>query len=321
MLAKHRSYKIFNLDKLTYAGNLENLAGVSKNKNYRFIKGDISDGKSLKKIFGRVKFDAVVNFAAESHVDRSIINPAPFIKTNILGVATLLDLSLEFDVKRFVQISTDEVYGSILHGSFKEDDRLQPSSVYAASKASADLLVLSYYRTHKLPVIITRSSNNYGPYQFPEKLIPLVITNALENKKIPVYGDGMNVRDWLYVIDNCRAIDLVLHQGEVGQIYNIGGNCERHNIDVIRLILKKLRRSTRLVQYVADRPGHDRRYALDTTKIKHNLGFEPEFDFEKGISLTIDWYIKNPEWVAHAKSGEYKKFYKRYYSRLGLKAK
>ncbi len=321
MLKKHPLYKIVNLDLLTYAGNLENLKDLDKHKNYKFIKADICDGKTLKKIFAKHKFDAVVNFAAESHVDRSIMNPAPFINTNFLGVGILLDLAMEFNIKRFLQISTDEVYGSIAHGSFKEDDRLQPSSAYAASKAAAELLIISYYKTYGLPILISRSSNNYGPYQFPEKLIPLIITNAIENKKIPLYGDGMNVRDWLYVVDNCRAIDLVLHQGVIGQIYNIGGNNERHNIDVVKTILKKLNRPMRLIQYVKDRPGHDRRYALDTSKIRYNLGFEPEVDFEKGISLTIEWYGKNPEWIAHTKSGEYQKFYKKYYTKLGLKKK
>jgi len=321
MLKKHPQYRIINLDLLTYAGNLENLKTVIKNKSHKFVKGDIGDGKTLKKIFGKEKFDAVINFAAESHVDRSIMDAAPFLRTNFAGVGVLLDLALEYGVKRFLQISTDEVYGSISHGTFKEDDRLHPSSAYAATKAGAELLVMSYYRTHQLPVVITRSSNNYGPYQFPEKLIPLIVTNALENKKIPIYGDGLNVRDWLYVVDNCRAIDLVLHQGGIGQTYNIGGNNERHNIDVVKAALKKLNKSMKLIHFVQDRPGHDRRYALDTTKIKHNLGFEPEVDFEQGIALTIDWYVKNKEWLRHARSGEYRKFYKKYYSKLGLKTK
>ncbi len=321
MLKKHPEYRLVNLDLLTYAGNLENLKAVIKNKGHRFIKGDIGDGRMLKRVFRKEKFDAVINFAAESHVDRSIVDAAPFLHTNFAGVGVLLDLALEYGVKRFLQISTDEVYGSISHGTFKEDDRLHPSSAYAASKAGAELLVMSYYRTHQLPVVITRSSNNYGPYQFPEKLIPLVVTNALENRKIPVYGDGLNVRDWLYVVDNCRAIDLVLHQGGIGQTYNIGGNNERHNIDVVKAVLQKLNKSMKLIHFVQDRPGHDRRYALDTTKIKHNLGFEPEVDFEQGIAMTIDWYVKNREWLRHARSGEYKKFYKKHYSKLRLKTK
>jgi dTDP-glucose 4,6-dehydratase len=321
LLKKHPQYKLVNADLLTYAGNLENLKEVLPHKTHRFIRCDICDGKTLKKLFAKEKFDAVVNFAAESHVDRSIMDAAPFIRTNFAGVGVLLDLAMEYGVKRFLQVSTDEVYGSVRHGFFKEDDRLQPSSAYAASKAAAELLVMSYHKTHGLPVLITRSSNNYGPYQFPEKLIPLVIANAMANKKIPVYGDGMNVRDWLYVVDNCRAIDLVLHQGVTGQVYNIGGNNEKHNIDVIRTILERLKKPAKLIQYVQDRPGHDRRYALDTSKIKHNLGFEPEVDFERGIGLTIEWYSKHKEWVARTRSGEYKKFYKKYYSKLGLKTR
>lgn len=321
MLNKHPQYKIYNLDKLTYAGNLENLKDVAGRKNFKFSKGDICNGKVLKKLFEKEKFDLVVNFAAESHVDRSIMDSVPFVQSNFVGVQVLLDLALEFKVKRFLQISTDEVYGSILRGSFKEDDRLQPTSAYAASKAAADLLVMSYSKTFGLAVVITRSSNNYGAYQFPEKFLPLVITNALEGKKIPLYGDGMNVRDWLHVVDNCRAIDLVLHQGVNGQIYNIGGNCEKHNIEVVKMVLKKLNKSSKFIRFVNDRPGHDRRYSLDTSKIKDNLGFEPEFTFEKGMQATIEWYVKNPEWVAHAKSGEYKKFYKKHYSKLGLNTK
>ncbi len=321
LLKKHPQYKIINIDKLTYAGNFENLREVASKKNLKFIKEDICNGKNLKKVFKKEKFDAIVNFAAESHVDRSIMDPSPFIQTNFLGVGMLLNLALEYNVKRFLQISTDEVYGSILRGSFKENDHLQPTSAYASSKASADLLTLSYHKTYGLPVVITRSSNNYGPYQFPEKLIPLIITNAMENKKIPVYGDGLNVRDWLYVGDNCRAIDLVLHQGVAGQIYNIGGNCEKHNIEIVRLILKMLNKSPKLIHYVQDRLGHDRRYSLDTSKIRHHLGFEPKYNFDRGISATVEWYVKNSQWIDHAKSGKYKKFYKKYYTKLGLKVK
>lgn len=316
---KYPRYKILNVDKLTYAGNLENLRGMEQKRNYRFTKADISNASSMKKLFKKLRPDAVINFAAESHVDRSIAAPAPFIKTNFLGVGVLLNLALEFGIKNFLQISTDEVYGSTLRGSFKEENRLEPSSPYAASKAAADGLVMAYYKTHKLPVMITRSSNNYGPYQFPEKLIPLVIINALNDKKIPVYGDGRNVRDWLFVEDNCNAIDIVFHKGTPGEIYNIGGEQEMTNIHVIKDILKSLKKGKSLITFVKDRPGHDRRYALSIKKIKKELGWRPRTSFGAGIKKTILWYQKNKRWLKNTQTGAYRTFYKKYYSQLGLK--
>ncbi|MEO0137972.1 MAG: dTDP-glucose 4,6-dehydratase [candidate division WOR-3 bacterium] len=316
---KHPYYKILNVDKLTYAGNLENLKGMEKKGNYHFVRADISSAAAMRRIFEKFRPDAVINFAAETHVDRSIMSPAPFIKTNVVGVGVLLNLSLKYQIKKFLQISTDEVYGSILHGSFREDSPLDPSSPYAASKAAADMLVLSYYKTHGLPILITRSSNNYGPYQFPEKLIPLVILNALNNRKIPVYGDGMNVRDWLYVEDNCEAIDLVFHEGKIGEIYNIGGENELTNLYVVKYILRLLGKSESLITFVKDRPGHDRRYSLSLSKIRRQLGWHPKVSFETGLKRTIEWYRKNQKWLKNAQSGEYRNFYKQYYSKLGLK--
>lgn len=316
---KHPYYKILNVDKLTYAGNLENLKGLEKKGNYHFIRADISSASVMRHIFEKFRPEAVINFAAETHVDRSIMSPAPFIKTNVIGVGVLLNLSLKYNVKKFLQISTDEVYGSILRGSFREDSPLDPSSPYAASKAGADALVVSYYKTHGLPILITRSSNNYGPYQFPEKLIPLVILNAMNNKKVPVYGDGMNVRDWLYVEDNCEAIDLVFHYGRIGEVYNIGGENELTNLFVVRFILKLLNKSESLITFVKDRPGHDRRYSLSLGKIRRQIGWHPKISFETGIKRTIEWYRKNQKWLKNAQSGEYRNFYKKYYSKLGLK--
>lgn len=319
LITKRRNYEILNLDKLTYAGNLENLKGLDKKKNYRFIRGDINNTRLMAGIFKRFKPDAVINFAAETHVDRSILSPAPFIRTNFLGVGVLLNLALKFQVKKFLQISTDEVYGSILKGKFSELSPLNPSSPYSASKAAADHLVLSYYRTYQLPVLITRSSNNYGPYQFPEKLIPLVILNALKNKKIPVYGDGLNVRDWLYVEDNCEAIDLVFKKGRPGEIYNIGGAQEMTNIEVVKKILKALGKDPNLISFVKDRPGHDRRYALSIKKIERELGWHPSTGFNTGIKRTINWYLRNKGWLKNIEQGTYRRFYKRYYTKLGLK--
>lgn len=316
---KHAYYKILNVDKLTYAGNLENLRGLERKGNYHFVRADISSASIMRHIFEKFRPEIVINFAAETHVDRSIMSPAPFIKTNVIGVGVLLNLALKYNIKKFLQISTDEVYGSILHGSFREDSPLDPSSPYAASKAAADALVISYYKTHGLPILITRSSNNYGPYQFPEKLIPLVILNALNNKKVPVYGDGMNVRDWLYVEDNCEAIDLVLHEGKVGEIYNIGGENELTNIFVVKFILKKLNRPEKLITFVKDRPGHDRRYSLSLNKIRRQIGWHPKTSFEAGIRKTIEWYRKHQKWLKNTQSGEYREFYKKHYSRLGLK--
>lgn len=315
---KYPYHKILNVDKLTYAGNLENLEGLGRKKNYNFKKADISTALAMKKIFAKFRPDAVINFAAETHVDRSIEAPSSFIKTNYLGVGILLNLAFEFGVKKFLHISTDEIYGSIIHGTFREISPPSPSNPYAASKAAADGLVMAYYKTYNLPVLITRSSNNYGPYQFPEKLIPLTITNALNNKEIPVYGDGKNVRDWLYVEDNCKAIDTVFHHGVIGEIYNIGGENELANIYVVRKILKHLDKSESLITFVKDRPGHDRRYSLSLNKIRRHLGWHPSISFTSGIRKTIDWYCRNQKWLKSTQSGEYRKFYKKYYSKLGL---
>lgn len=293
ILKKYLTYKIINLDKLTYAGNLNNLTEIKNNKNYKFVKGDICNQKIVEKLIKDI--DIIINFAAESHVDRSIIEPSAFLKTNIFGTYTLLEAAKKYSIKRYIQISTDEVYGSIEKGAFKETDSLNPSSPYSASKASADLLVMSYFTTYKLPVLITRSSNNFGPNQYPEKIIPLFITNILRGKKIPVYGDGLNIRDWIYVIDNCRAIDLVLHKGKIGEIYNIGANNEKTNMELTKIILDKMGKPTGLIEYVKDRLGHDRRYAVDCSKIK-KLGFKPKYEFIIALKKTIEWYKNNKSW-------------------------
>lgn len=296
ILSKYNDYQVINLDKLTYAANLENLKDIEDNKNYKFIHGDIADKEFIFKLFEDKKFDIVINFAAESHVDNSILNPQIFTITNILGTQVLLDACRKYNIKRFHQISTDEVYGelplddnSIL---FTEKTPLNPSSPYSASKASADMLVKSYYRTYSLPITISRCSNNYGPYQHLEKLIPLMISKAINNDNLPVYGNGLNVRDWLHVYDHCTAIDLIIHEGKIGEIYNIGGNNEKSNIDVVKIILKELGKSEKLIKYVNDRPGHDLRYAIDSTKIKTTLNWKPVYSFEKGILDTIKWYTK-----------------------------
>lgn len=314
ILKEHKDYSIINLDKLTYAGNLENLREVEGNPNYTFVRGDIADTALVDQIFEE-GIDFVVNFAAESHVDRSIEDPGIFLKTNVMGTQVLLDASKKYNVKKFLQVSTDEVYGSLgPDGYFTEQTCLSPNSPYSASKASADLLVMAYYRTYGVPVNITRCSNNYGPYQFPEKLIPLMIINALHDKSLPVYGDGMNVRDWLYVEDHCRAIDMVLHEGKVGEVYNIGGNNEKTNIQIVKTILKELGKPESLIKYVKDRPGHDRRYAIDATKIKKELGWQPRVDFDKGIKMTISWYVSHRAWWERIISGEYKEYYERMYA-------
>ena len=296
ILSKYNDYQVINLDKLTYAANLDNLKDIEDNKNYRFIHGDIADQEFIFKLFENEKFDIVINFAAESHVDNSILNPQIFTITNILGTQVLLDACRKYNIKRFHQVSTDEVYGelplddnSIL---FTEKTPLNPSSPYSASKASADMLVKSYYRTYSLPITISRCSNNYGPYQHLEKLIPLMISKAINNDNLPVYGKGLNVRDWLHVYDHCTAIDLIIHEGKIGEIYNIGGNNEKSNIDVVKIILKELGKSEKLIKYVNDRPGHDLRYAIDSTKIKTTLNWKPVYSFEKGILDTIKWYTK-----------------------------
>lgn len=296
ILSKYNDYQVINLDKLTYAANLDNLKDIEDNKNYRFIHEDIADQEFIFKLFENEKFDIVINFAAESHVDNSILNPQIFTITNILGTQVLLDACRKYNIKRFHQVSTDEVYGelplddnSIL---FTEKTPLNPSSPYSASKASADMLVKSYYRTYSLPITISRCSNNYGPYQHLEKLIPLMISKAINNDNLPVYGNGLNVRDWLHVYDHCTAIDLIIHEGKIGEIYNIGGNNEKSNIDVVKIILKELGKSEKLIKYVNDRPGHDLRYAIDSTKIKTSLNWKPVYSFEKGILDTIKWYTK-----------------------------
>jgi len=309
ILDKYPDYRIINLDIVSYCANFENLRDIEENPRYKFIKGDICDAQIVEKAIEDC--DVVVNFAAESHVDRSILGPESFIKTDIYGTYTLLEAARKYKIKRMVQISTDEVYGSIEKDSFGETDPLNPSSPYAASKASADLLCLSYFTTYKLPVMITRSSNNYGPYQYPEKLIPLFVTNALEDRPLPLYGDGLNVRDWLYVLDNCRAIDLILHKGEIGEIYNVGADNERTNIEITKAVLKILGKSEGLIKKVKDRLGHDRRYSLNTSKIR-KLGWKPEYNFEEALRKTVDWYRDNESWWKRLKE-KVEEFYKKQY--------
>jgi len=317
MLEKYPGYGVVCLDALTYAGNLESLAGAMKNEKFSFVKGDIADRDFVFNLFENEKFDIVVNFAAESHVDRSIETPEVFLKTNILGTQVLMDASREFGVKRYHQVSTDEVYGDLPLDRtdlfFNEETPIHASSPYSASKAAADLLVQAYCRTYNFPATISRCSNNYGPYHFPEKLIPLMIANALEDKALPVYGEGLNVRDWLYVKDHCSAIDLIIHNGRVGEVYNIGGHNERANIDVVKIILKELNKPETLITYVTDRKGHDMRYAIDPTKIHNELGWLPETKFDDGIKLTIKWYLDNKSWWENIISGEYKDYYKKMY--------
>ena len=317
MLNKYPDYKILCLDKLTYAGNLETLKPVMDNPNFKFIKGDISDREFIYKLFSEEKPDIVVNFAAESHVDRSIEDPGIFLKTNVIGTGVLMDACRKFGIKRYHQVSTDEVYGDLPLERpdlfFTEETPIHASSPYSASKASADLLVQAYYRTYKLPVTISRCSNNYGPYHFPEKLIPLIITRALADEELPVYGTGENVRDWLYVEDHCSAIDLILHKGREGEVYNIGGHNERTNLQVVKTILKELGKPESLIRFVADRPGHDRRYAIDPTKIHNELGWLPATTFDEGIKKTIKWYLDNREWWQHILSGEYKDYFNKMY--------
>lgn len=308
LLNRYPSYEIINLDNLTYAGNLENLKSVQENKNYTFVQGDITDQQFIGTLFQQ-GIDGVIHFAAESHVDRSIMEPGVFVKTNVLGTQVLLEASKKHSIKKFVHVSTDEVYGSLgATGLFTEDTPLAPNSPYSASKAGSDLLVRSYFETFGLPTNITRCSNNYGPYQFPEKLIPLIIANALYDKSLPVYGDGLNIRDWLYVEDHCSAIDLVFHNGVSGEVYNIGGNNERTNIEIIQTILLQLGKPESLIQFVKDRPGHDRRYGIDASKIRNELGWEPKHNFESGIKETIQWYLNNQNWWSRIQSGEYRKY-------------
>jgi dTDP-glucose 4,6-dehydratase len=314
ILTEKDDYNIINLDNLTYAGNLENLKPSENKKNYTFIKGDISNSEFVNYIFNKYKIKYVINFAAESHVDRSILGSEIFYRTNVIGTNVLLEISRRNEIEKFVQISTDEVYGSLgREGLFTENSLITPNSPYSSSKAAADMMVLAFYHTYKMPVVVTRCSNNYGPLQFPEKLIPLMIINALNNKKLPVYGDGMNVRDWIYVIDHNKAIDLVLDKGNIGEVYNIGASNEMPNIKIIKLILEYLKKSEDLIQYVKDRPGHDRRYAIDSSKIKNELIWKPCYSFETAIIETIEWYIKNKNWWGRIISGEYQNYYKLQY--------
>lgn len=323
MINKYPEYKFINLDALTYAGNLDNLKEIAENSNYSFIKGDICHEKLIDSIFVEYAPNYVVNFAAETHVDRSITDPQVFLKTNIMGTQVLLDACKKhwlnvnkelFKANKYFQVSTDEVYGSLGdEGYFTENTSLAPNSPYSASKASADMFVRAYHETFGLNVNITRCSNNYGSYQFPEKLIPLMISNALEGKELPVYGDGMNIRDWLYVEDHCRAIDMVLHNGRPGEVYNIGGHNEKANIEIVKLILKELGKPESLIKYVKDRPGHDKRYAIDAAKIKDELGWEPTVMFDEGIIKTIKWYLDNLDWTEKVRSGEYQEYYEKMY--------
>lgn len=318
MIQQHPNYQIINMDALTYAGNLENLKSVQDHPNYSFVQADIADKPAVDAIFQQ-GIDVVVNFAAESHVDRSILEPEIFVNTNVMGTQVLLDAAKKYGVTKFVQVSTDEVYGSLGEtGLFSETTPLAPNSPYSASKAGGDLLVRAYHETFGLPVNITRCSNNYGPYQFPEKLIPLIISRALNDESLPVYGDGLNIRDWLYVEDHCSAIDLVIHQGKIGEVYNIGGNNERTNVHIVKTILNELGKPESLITYVTDRPGHDRRYGIDPTKIMNELGWKPKHNFETGIKETIQWYLSNKEWWTRIQSGAYRDYMTQQYgSRLG----
>ena len=317
MVNKYPEYDIVNLDLLTYAGNLETCKPVENKPNYKFVRGDIADRKFIMDLFAKEKFDIVVNFAAESHVDRSISDPGIFVQTNVLGTQVLLDASREYGVKRYHQVSTDEVYGDLPLDRpdlfFTETTPLHTSSPYSSSKASADLFVLAYYRTYGLPVTISRCSNNYGPYHFPEKLIPLMISRALADEELPVYGKGENVRDWLHVADHCAAIDLIIHDGKVGEVYNVGGHNERTNLQVVQTILKALGKPESLIKYVTDRPGHDLRYAIDPTKLETELGWKPQYTFDTGIQQTIQWYLDNKEWWHNILSGEYEKYFDKMY--------
>lgn len=312
LFKRYKDIMIVNLDKLTYAGNTANLKDIESSENYIFIKGDICDNEVVNKVFREYHPDYLINFAAESHVDRSIGNPDDFIRTDIFGVYILLEASKELGIERFIQISTDEVYGSIEKGSFTEESPLKPSNPYSASKTGGDRLAYSYFATYGLPVVITRASNNFGPYQYPEKLIPLFVTNALEDKQLPIYGDGRNVRDWLFVEDHCRAIEFILQKGKVGEVYNIAGASEKENIQITNHILELLGKSNSLIRYVADRIGHDRRYSLDTSKL-YNLGWKQEYEFGDALKETIQWYKENSDWWKPLKSGEYLEFYKKHY--------
>ncbi|MCX5912411.1 MAG: dTDP-glucose 4,6-dehydratase [Deltaproteobacteria bacterium] len=314
LLQSGKDYRILNLDKLTYAGNLENLSDLNQSPKYEFVRGDICDGKLVDRLLAS-GIEGVVNFAAESHVDRSLYEPDVFIQTNVVGVQVLLHAAMRHKIKKFVQVSTDEVYGSLgaQDPRFREDFPLAPNSPYSASKAAGDLLARSYFKTYGFPVVVTRCSNNYGPYQFPEKLIPLFVTNALENCPLPVYGDGLNVRDWIHVEDHCRALELVLEKGKPGEIYNVGGEAERTNLEITKQILRILEKPESLMHYVADRPGHDRRYAIDFSKIEKEIGWKPRYPLEEGLRQTVRWYTEQENWWRRIKSGAYREFYEKHY--------
>ncbi|MFH1597624.1 MAG: dTDP-glucose 4,6-dehydratase [Patescibacteria group bacterium] len=313
MLKKHESAKIVNLDKLTYAGNLKNLEMIANNPRYQFVKGDIADEKIVDRIVNN-KIDTIINFAAETHVDRSILGPKDFIITDVLGTYTLLEAAKKYKVKKYIQISTDEVYGSTKSGKFSETTNFDPSSPYSASKAGGDHLVMAYYKTFGVPIIRTHSCNFFGPNQYPEKLIPLFVTNLLENKKVPVYGKGLNSREWIYTEDYCQALDLIMNKGKIGEVYNIGTGWEKTNMEITRLILRLLGKDKSMIKYVKDRPGHDWRYAIDNRKLKR-LGWKPSFTFNEAMKLTVSWYQHNHKWWQPLKSGQYKKYYKKQYDK------
>ncbi len=316
MLKERDDVFIVNLDKLTYAGNLENLKDVESLPNYKFVKGDICNSELVDYIIRENKIEYIINFAAESHVDRSILGSEVFFRTNVIGTNVLLEAAKRYEIKKFLQVSTDEVYGSLgKTGKFTEQTPLAPNSPYSSSKASADMMALSFHHTYGTPVVVTRCSNNYGPYQFPEKLIPLMIINTLNNKKLPVYGDGLNVRDWIYVIDHNKAIEKVFEEGRVGEVYNIGADHEMTNIEIVKLILAELKKDESLIEFVKDRPGHDRRYAIDSSKIQNELGWKPEFDFEEAIVRTINWYIENKNWWEKIINKEYLNYYEKQYGK------
>jgi len=314
LLKEDPTVKVFNFDLLTYAGNLENLKQIDKNPNYHFIKGDIRNISEIEKAFSENKIDSVINFAAESHVDRSILGPLVFTETNVIGTHNLLEVSRRLNISRYLQVSTDEVYGTLgATGKFTETTPIQPNSPYSSSKAAADLMVRAYVETFHFPAVITRCSNNYGPYQFPEKLIPVIISNALNDKALPVYGDGMNVRDWIHVEDHNKGVWEVFKKGKIGEVYNLGGNAEKPNIEIVKFILNYLKKPESLITYVKDRPGHDRRYAMDVSYIKKELGWEPKIKFEDGLASTIQWYLDNKEWWNRIISGDYKKYFEQNY--------
>jgi len=313
---KYKDISIVNLDLLTYAGNLENLKISESRENYTFVKGSILDRNLLEELFAKYKFDFVINFAAESHVDRSILSSEPFFLTNVIGTTTLLDVAKKFGIEKYLQVSTDEVYGSLgATGKFSEKTPVSPNSPYSASKAAADMAVIAFYKTHGFPAVITRCSNNYGPFQFPEKLIPLMIINTLNNRKLPVYGDGMQVRDWIHVLDHVKAIEKVLFNGKTGEVYNVGADSEKPNIEIVKLILEGLGKDENLIEYVKDRPGHDRRYAIDSSKIENELGWKPEVTFDEGIKSTITWYLENKVWWERILNNEYLSYYEEQYGK------